>query len=258
MLKVGIVGISGRMGHVLWDSALGMDGLKVVCGIDRNPSALPLGCNVEVVPTPSAFTVIPDVLIDFTRPDCSLNVLEYAKANNIRVVLGTTGFEDSQKDKIKDYAKHIPIVFAANFSVGINILLSLIKKTASIMQDADIEIVEAHHRYKVDCPSGTALAMGEAASEGRGVDLKDVMVAGRDGITGARQYGTIGFSSIRGGDIVGDHSVMFCSDGERVSLNHMASSRATFARGALQAAMWLSDKKPGLYSMNEVLGLDKI
>lgn len=258
MLKVGIVGISGRMGHVLWDSALGMDGLKVVCGIDRNPSSLPLGCNVEVVGNPSALSSVPDLFIDFTRPDCSLSVLEYAKANNVKVVLGTTGFDDDQKALIKDYAKHIPIVFAANFSVGINILLSLIKKTASIMQDADIEIVEAHHRYKVDSPSGTALAMGEAAAAGRNVLLRDVMVSGRDGMTGARQYGTIGFSSIRGGDIVGDHEVMFCTDGEIVSLNHKASSRATFARGALQSAMWLADKKPGLYSMKEVLDLQKI
>lgn len=125
------------------------------------------------------------------------------------------------------------------------------------MQDADIEIVEAHHRYKVDAPSGTALAMGEAAAAGRNVNLNDVMVAGRNGVTGERQYGTIGFSSIRGGDIVGMHNVMFCCDGERVELNHVASSRATFARGALRAAAWLEGRKPGLYTMNDVLSLQK-
>ena len=258
MLKVGIVGICGRMGHVLWDCCLGMDGLKVVCGVDRNTDGLPVGCNVEVVSSVRDLKNLPDVFIDFTRPDCSLEVLEFAKEHKISYVLGTTGFDDAGKLKIREISKSIPLVFAANFSVGINILLSLIKKTAEIMQDADIEIVEAHHRYKVDAPSGTALAMGEAAASGRNVNLHDVMVAGRNGITGERQYGTIGFSSIRGGDIVGMHNVMFCGDGERVELNHVASSRATFARGALRAALWLAGKKPGLYSMNDVLSLHKI
>ena len=198
-----------------------------------------------------------DVFVDFTRPDCSLEVLNFAKEHQISYVLGTTGFSESQKAKIKEASRLIPVVFAANFSVGINILLSLIKKTAEIMQDADIEIVEAHHRYKVDAPSGTALAMGEAAAAGRNVNLNDVMVAGRNGVTGERQYGTIGFSSIRGGDIVGMHNVMFCCDGERVELNHVASSRATFARGALRAASWLEGRKPGLYTMNDVLSLQK-
>ena len=174
------------------------------------------------------------------------------------MVLGTTGFDEDGKSKIVSTARSVPIVFAANFSVGVNVMLALIKKTASIMQDADLEIVEAHHRYKVDAPSGTALAMGEAAASARGVALKDVMVAGRHGITGERQYGTIGISSIRGGDVVGEHEAMFLSDGERVTIGHTATSRATFARGALRAAEWLSQKKPGLYSMNEVLGLDKI
>ena len=143
-------------------------------------------------------------------------------------------------------------------SSDLNVMLALIHKTAAIMADADLEIVEAHHRYKVDAPSGTALAMGEAAAAARKVALKDVLVAGRNGITGERQYGTIGMSSIRGGDVVGEHEAMFLSDGERVSIGHVATSRATFARGALRAALWVSAKRPGLYSMNEVLGLEKI
>src|SRR5574344_238238 len=218
MLKVGIIGIGGRMGHALWDCCLGLADAKVICCLDKSTDSLPVGCNGAVV-------------------------------------VGTTGFDYDQKDKIKEYSKVVPIVFAANFSVGVNILLNLVKKTAAIMSDSDIEMVEAHHRYKVDAPSGTALAIGEAAAAGRNVNLKDVMVSGRNGITGERTYGSIGFSAIRGGDIVGEHTAMFCSEGERVELSHVATSRQTFARGAFRAALWLSDKKPGLYGMNEVLGL---
>ncbi len=256
MLKIGIVGISGRMGHALFECCQGMEGLKVVCGIDRNVQGLPIGFSAPVCADPGQLQVVPDVFLDFTRPDCSLAVLNFAAQHNVRVVLGTTGFSDEQKQIIAQTAKSIPIVFASNYSVGVNVLLSLVRQTAAIMADADIEIVEAHHRYKVDAPSGTALAIGEAAAQGRGVSLNDVSVCGRNGITGERQYGTIGFSAIRGGDIVGNHNAMFCCDGERVEIGHYASSRATFARGALRAAQWLSDKDPGLYSMREVLSLD--
>ena len=255
MLKVGIVGIGGRMGHALSDCCLGLHAAKVVCGIYKSTDSLPSGCNIEVLHEPSTLSQAPDLFIDFSRPECSLSVLEYAKEHQCKVVLGTTGFDYEQKDKIKEYSKKIAIVFAANFSVGVNILLNLVKKTSKIMADADIEIVEAHHRYKVDAPSGTALAIGEAAAAGRNVNLKDVMVSGRDGITGERIYGSIGFSSIRGGDIVGEHTAMFCSEGERVEVSHIATSRQTFARGAFRAALWLENKKPGLYDMNEVLGL---
>ena len=155
--------------------------------------------------------------------------------------------------KIKNAAKTIPLVMAANFSVGVNVLLNLIHKAAGILSDSDLEIVEAHHRYKVDAPSGTALAMGEAAASARHVSLEDVMVAGRAAQTGARQYGSIGFSSIRGGDIVGEHTAMFCADGERLELKHIATSRQTFAAGALRAARWLENKKPGFYGINDVL-----
>lgn len=255
MLKIGIVGISGRMGHAIYEACVGLEGVKVVLGIDRNTEGAPIGFSAPLVSSVKEITQDPDIFIDFTRPACSLEILEYAKEHNIRVILGTTGFTEEQKAQITKASKQIPIVMAANFSVGVNVLLDLVKKAAAIMTDADIEIVEAHHRYKVDAPSGTALAMGEAAAAGRNVNLADVMVQGRQGITGERQYGTIGFSSIRGGDIVGDHSAMFCCDGEIVEISHHASSRANFARGAMRAALWLEDKKPGFYSMREVLGL---
>lgn len=258
MLKVCIVGISGRMGHAIFDCCQGVDGFKIISGISKNDGPLPLGFNGEVVDSVEKLTIIPDVFIDFSRPECSLHVLSYAKEHGVPVVLGTTGFNEDERSKIVSTARSVPIVFAANFSVGVNVMLALIKKTAAIVQDADIEIIEAHHRYKVDAPSGTALAMGEAAAAARGVKLKDVMVTGRNGITGERQYGTIGISSIRGGDVVGEHKAMFLTDGERVGIEHVATSRATFARGALRAAKWVSGKKASLYTMNEVLGLDKI
>ena len=258
MLKVGIVGFCGRMGHALWECCLGTEGAKVVCGIDTNTTSLPIGCNVEVVDDPYKLSEAPDLFIDFSRPLCSLNVLKYAKEHQCSVVLGTTGFDYAQRDQIKEYSKYIPICMAANFSIGVNLLLNLVKKATSIMADADLEIIEAHHRYKVDAPSGTALALGEAAACGRHVNLKDVMISGRDGITGERQYGSIGFSSVRGGDIVGEHTCMFCSEGERLELKHIATSRQNFARGAFRAALFLEGKNAGLYSMNEVLGLDSL
>ncbi len=255
MLKIAIIGISGRMGHALIDCIMGLDGVKLIGGVDRTTAGLPAGFNVEVKNSLAELSITPDVAIDFTRPECSLAQVAYAAEHGISYVLGTTGFDEAGLESIRAAARKIPLVQASNFSVGINLLLNLIEKTASIMQDADIEIVEAHHRYKVDAPSGTAITMGEAAAAGRGVALRDVMVSGRDGITGERRYGTIGFSSIRGGDIVGEHTVMFCADGERVELAHKASSRATFARGALRAAQWLQGREPGYYTMPQVLGL---
>ena len=244
------------MGHAVWDCCQGMDGVKVACGIDRSSEGLPIGFNAEVVAEPSMLKDVPDLFVDFSRPECSMKVLESAVSNNVSLVLGTTGFTPEQREQIKAAGRTIPIVMAANFSVGVNLLLNLIHKSASVLADLDLEIVEAHHRYKVDAPSGTALAMGEAAASARNVSLRDVMVAGRNGETGARQYGTIGFSSIRGGDIVGEHTAMFCGDGERIELKHIATSRQTFASGALRAAKWLEKRKPGLYGINDVLGLD--
>lgn len=257
-MRICIVGLSGRMGHEIFDCCQGMEGVKVVSGICKKDTPLPIGFNGEVVESVSELSQAPDLFIDFSRPECSLQILDYAKEHSCKVILGTTGFDDEGKSRIVAASRIIPMVFAANFSVGVNVILALIKRSAAIMQDADIEIVEAHHRYKVDAPSGTALAMGEAAAAGRNVCLKDVLVVGRNGITGERQYGTIGISSVRGGDVVGQHQAAFLCDGEQVNIEHIATSRATFARGALRAALWLEDKKPGLYNMNEVLGLNKL
>lgn len=255
MLKLGIVGIGGRMGNAIFNCCEGMDGIKVVCGIDRMSTSLPVGFNAELEDECHKLKELPDVFIDFSRPDCSLKVLEFCVANKIALVLGTTGFSADEREQIRNAGRQIPIVFAANFSVGVNVLLNLVHKAAGVLSEVDLEIVEAHHRYKVDAPSGTALAIGEAAASARHVNLKDVMVSGRDGETGARQYGTIGFSAVRGGDIVGEHTAMFCADGERLELKHIATSRQTFASGALRAARWLEGRKPGLYSINDVLGL---
>ena len=255
MLKLGIVGIGGRMGHAIWDCCQGLDNLKVVCGIDRLADSLPSGFASELQDEPSKLKEIPDVFIDFSRPECSMKILSFCVEHKVGLVLGTTGFTPEQRDEIKNASKKIPIVFAANFSVGVTVLCNLIRTAAGVLAETDLEIVEAHHRYKVDAPSGTAIAMGEAAAAGRHVNLQDVMVTGRDEESGARQYGTIGFSSVRGGDIVGEHTAMFCADGERLELKHIATSRQTFASGALRSARWLEDKEPGLYNLNDVLGL---
>ncbi len=255
MLKVGIAGISGRMGHAVFESCIGLEGIKVVCGIDNNIDAVPANFDGEVVSEVTKLKILPDIFIDFSRPACSLEVLKFATTHNIKVVLGTTGFSAEEKKQITKASKTVAVVFAANFSIGVNVLLNLVQKASSIIPDADIEIIEAHHRYKVDAPSGTALAIAEAAAAGRNVNLDDVMVQGRRGLTGERRYGTIGISSIRGGDIVGDHTAMLCCDGERLELTHKAASRSNFARGAIRAALWAENKGPGLYSMKEVLSL---
>lgn len=257
MLKLGIVGICGRMGHAILECCQGLEGVKVVCGIDKIDDSKLTNFQGEIKDKVEDLSIVPDVLVDFSRPDCTMSLLDYAVKNKVKLVIGTTGFDAKQKETIVKAASKTAIVQAANFSVGINVLLNLIEKTSAIMADADIEIVEAHHRYKVDAPSGTALAMGEAAATGRGVHLSDVMVAGRNGVTGERQYGTIGFSSIRGGDIVGEHHAMFCCDGERIDLSHFASSRLNFARGAIRAVIWINDKTSGFYAMSDVLGLTK-
>ena len=256
VLKLGICGIGGRMGNAVWDCCQGLDGVKVVCGIDRLSDSLPTGFAAELEADPEALHEIPNIFIDFSRPECSLKLMEFCVQHKCGLVLGTTGFSTEQRELIKKASKSIPIVFAANFSVGVTVLCNLIRKASAVLSDTDLEIIEAHHRYKVDAPSGTALAMGEAAAEARHVNLKDVMVEGRNSQSGARQYGTIGFSSVRGGDIVGEHTAMFCADGERLELKHVATSRQTFASGALRSARWLEDKKPGLYNLNDVLGLN--
>jgi 4-hydroxy-tetrahydrodipicolinate reductase len=198
-----------------------------------------------------------DLLIDFTSPVATLEHLKICRAHGKRMVIGTTGLDEVQKTAIQSAAEDIGIVFAPNMSVGVNLCLKLLQLAAQVMgEDADIEIIEAHHRHKVDAPSGTALRMGEVVAEALGRDLKQVAVYGREGQTGARDPKTIGFETIRAGDVVGEHSVWFATEGERVEIVHKASSRMTFAKGAVRAAGWLLQRQAGLFDMQDVLGLN--
>ena len=197
-----------------------------------------------------------DVLIDFTHPSVTLKNLAFCRKAGKAMVIGTTGFSADEKLLLAEAGKDIPIVFAANFSVGVNLCLKLLDIAARVMGDeVDIEISEAHHRHKVDAPSGTALRMGEVVAQALGRDLQEVAVYGREGQTGARDRKAIGFATVRAGDIVGDHTVLFAADGERVEITHKASSRMTFAKGAVRAALWLDGREPGLYDMQDVLEL---
>jgi 4-hydroxy-tetrahydrodipicolinate reductase len=197
-----------------------------------------------------------DVLIDFTHPTVTLKNLAFCRKHHKAMIIGTTGFSVEEKQLLAEAGKDIPIVFAANFSVGVNLCLKLLDTAARVLgDDVDIEITEAHHRHKVDAPSGTAVRMGEVIADALGRDLKKVAVYGREGQTGARARETIGFATVRAGDIVGDHTVLFAADGERVEITHKASSRMTFAKGAVRAALWLDGREPGLYDMQDVLDL---
>jgi 4-hydroxy-tetrahydrodipicolinate reductase len=197
-----------------------------------------------------------NALIDFTRPEATLDHLQVCRELGINIVIGTTGFSAEQKELIADAGRDIGVVFAPNMSVGVNLSLKLLDMAARVLNEGyDIEIVEAHHRHKVDAPSGTALRMGEVVANALGRDLAECAVYGREGVTGERSPSTIGFATVRGGDIVGDHTVMFAGTGERVEITHKASSRATFALGALRAARFLAQSGKGLYDMQDVLGL---
>ncbi len=196
------------------------------------------------------------VLIDFTRPEGTLAHIAYCRSNKINLVIGTTGFTTQQKQQIVDASRDIGIVFAPNMSVGVNIVFKLLEQAAQVLNDGyDIEIIEAHHRHKVDAPSGTALRLGEVVAAATGRNLDECAIYGREGVTGERNPSTIGFSTIRGGDIVGDHTVLFAGIGERIEISHKASSRATFATGAVRAARFLSGRSSGLFDMQDVLGL---
>lgn len=199
-----------------------------------------------------------DLLIDFSQVEASLEYLEFCRRHNKAMVIGTTGFDEQQKSLIQRAAQTIPIVFAPNMSVGVNLCFHLLQQAAAVMgADSDIEIIETHHRNKLDAPSGTALRMGEVVAQELGRDLSDCAVYGREGISAVRDSATIGFSSIRAGDVIGDHTVMFASAGERLEITHKSSSRQTYANGALRAAQWLNGRAAGLYDMLDVLNLEK-
>ncbi|NOT16347.1 MAG: 4-hydroxy-tetrahydrodipicolinate reductase [Methylotenera sp.] len=264
-LKVVIAGCSGRMGHALLEGVFSDAELILHGALDRTASpdlgrdaGAQFGRVSQVKLTDDVQSTLKDadVLVDFTRPEASVQYLSLCQQNNVSMVIGTTGFTAEEKQLIEAAARNIPIVFAPNMSVGVTLLINLVEQAAKVLNTGyDIEVVEMHHRHKVDAPSGTALRLGEAAAHGLRQNLKDCAIYAREGVTGEREAGKIGFATLRGGDVVGDHTVVLAGIGERVELTHKASSRATFALGALRAAKFLSDKKTGLFDMRDVLGL---
>ena len=263
---IAVMGASGRMGQMLIETIEKSD-KAILSGATDRPGHDWVGKDlglcmggatngIIVSDDPLEVFARSQAVIDFTSPEASLEHAKIAAQARLVHVIGTTGFTDEQITKFEPAGRHAVIIRAGNMSLGVNLLTQLTKKVAAALDaDFDIEVVEAHHRHKVDAPSGTALMLGEAAADGRGVKLADVRDSGRDGITGARRRGDIGFTAIRGGDVVGEHDVIFAADGERIVLRHLASDRAIFARGALKAALWGQDKKPGEYDMLDVLGL---
>ncbi len=255
MIKVGIVGSTGRVGTLLieniaQDKELILSALHV---FDELKQDAPKG--VLVTNSMKELLKASDVVIDFSAPEATGELCEEALKNPTPLVIATTGLNIHQQNLLNDAAQEMPVLYATNMSAGIALLKMLVKKVAATLKDFDIEIVEQHHRHKVDAPSGTALTLAEFAAEGRGVDLDKVRISGRDGVIGARTKDEIGVMALRGGDIVGRHTVGFYNDGEFLELNHTATSRETFSKGALRAAKWLVGQKNGLYSINDALGL---
>jgi 4-hydroxy-tetrahydrodipicolinate reductase len=266
MTRIAITGAAGRMGRSLIEAVHNTEGLELTAALEHPDSTL-LGSDageltglgrlgVILAADLAAVTDKFDVLIDFTRPEPTLANLAICRAAGRNMVIGTTGFSEAQKLEIAAAANDIGVVFAPNMSVGVNLCLKLLDMAARVLGDeVDIEIIEAHHRHKVDAPSGTALRMGEVVAAALGRDLASCAVYGREGNTGERDRRTIGFETIRAGDIVGDHTVLFAGTGERVEITHKASSRMTFANGAVRAAGWLMTQQTGLFDMQDVLGL---
>ena len=264
-LKLAIAGAGGRMGRMLLEAAASQPGLVISGALEHASSPL-LGHDagelsehargIAIVSDLAAGLANADVLIDFTRPEGTLQHLVACRKQAVNMVIGTTGFTADQKREIEAAAKDIAIVFAANMSLGVNVLVKLVEMaTRALHTQYDIEIIEAHHKLKVDAPSGTALMLGEAAAKTIGTSLDEIGVFERHGVIGERKTGSIGFSTIRGGDIIGDHTVMYAGSGERIEITHRASSRATFAEGAMRAARFLEGRKTGLFDIGDVLGL---
>ena len=264
-LKIAVAGASGRMGRMLIEAILGAED-TVLAGALGTPSSPAIGTDAaSFLGKPSGVIIQSDLsaglagadfLIDFTRPEGTLKHLDYCAANGVKLIIGTTGFDEAGKAAIAEAAKKTAIVFAPNMSVGVNVTMKLLELAAkSFSHGYDIEIIEAHHRHKVDAPSGTAIKMGEVIAQALGRDLKDVAVYAREGVTGERDPSSIGFATVRGGDIIGDHTVLFAGIGERIEITHKSSSRVTYAHGSLRAARFLADKTTGLFDMQDVLGL---
>ena len=266
-IKVGIAGCAGRMGQMLLKLLVVAPGVLVVGGTERRGSHVlgrdlgaltggePLGITISDNPEPLFDQS--DVVVDFTSPTATAQHAALAAKAGTAHVIGTTGLDSDQMAAINRAAQRVPVVMASNMSLGINLLEQVIEEMARILDtDWDIEVVEMHHRHKVDAPSGTALTLGDAAARGRGVQLRRVARRGRDGQTGPRAKGEIGFSAIRGGDVVGDHTIIFAADGERIEVTHKASNREIFARGAVKCVLWAAGKEAGLFSMKDVLGFN--
>jgi 4-hydroxy-tetrahydrodipicolinate reductase len=264
-IRVAVAGASGRMGHMLIEAIGQADDMTLAGALDVAGSAS-LGQDASAFLGRASGTLTTadiaaglanaQVLIDFTRPEGTLAHLDVCRRLGVNAVIGTTGFSDAQKGQIKAHAEHIAIVMAPNMNVGVNVVLKLLDVAARALNEGyDIEIIEAHHRHKVDAPSGTALKMGEVVAAALGRDLKDCAVYAREGVTGERDPSSIGFATIRGGDIVGDHTVLFAGTGERIEITHRSNSRAGYAQGSLRAARFLAGRHAGLFDMNAVLGL---
>ena len=267
LLKVVVTGASGRMGQTLVNLIAKSDKLELVGALERpnhewigKDIGLAMGgSKLDVVVSEDPIEVIAnaEAVIDFTTPSATIEFSKFAAQARAIHIIGTTGFSEKELEKIKAASFHSVVVRAGNMSLGVNLLVALTRKVAAALdEEFDVEIIEQHHKHKVDSPSGTALMLGEAAADGRGISLIETAVRGRDGITGARKKGSIGFASIRGGDIVGKHDVLFASNGEQLILSHNATDRNIFARGALKAVIWGRDKQPGQYDMMDVLGLN--
>lgn len=265
-IGIGIVGCAGRMGKRLVTIANESDGCHLTGGTVRagsEASGRDIGelagvGRLGLTAGESAEDLFrhADVVIDFTTPEAAEENANLAAAHATSLVVGTTGLADSQKNALAEAGRKVPVVYAPNMSLGINLLSLLVERVAEALdEDFDIEVLEMHHRHKVDAPSGTALALGEAAARGRGIDLEAHAQRVRDGVTGPRRRGDIGFATLRGGDVVGEHSVIFATTGERLELGHKSSDRDVFARGAIKAALWTKGKGAGFYSMRDVLGL---
>lgn len=264
MIRIAIAGVAGRMGRNLVQACHEADGIELTQGLERpgsaalgNDSGILAGLAENGVPVteqldPRAF----DVLIDFTHPSATALNVDFCRLHGKQMVIGTTGCDAELEQKLQDAGNEIAIMYAPNMSVGVNLCLKLLDMAARVLGDSvDIEIIEAHHRNKVDAPSGTALKMGQVVADALGRDLKQCAVYGREGQTGVRKPDTIGFETIRAGDIVGEHTVLFAAEGERIEITHKASSRMTFAHGAVRACRWLSNQPAGLYSMQDVLSI---
>jgi 4-hydroxy-tetrahydrodipicolinate reductase len=264
-LRVAVAGASGRMGRMLVEAVLAAPDCELAGALDvagspalGQDAAAFLGksSGIAITGDLDAGLKTAQVLIDFTRPEGTLAHLAACQRLGVKLVIGTTGFTEAQKAQIAEGAQHTAVLLSPNMSVGVNVVLKLLETTARVLNEGfDVEIVEAHHRHKVDAPSGTALAMGEAVARGLGRDLKACAVYGREGVTGERDASTIGFATVRGGDVIGDHTVMFLGTGERIEISHKATNRVLFAQGSLRGARFLATKTSGLYNMADVLGL---